>query len=315
MKRLRYALGALLAVVALWASLRHVNHDAIRDAMHAASLPWTLAALAATLTTLVIVTWRWGLLLGLGATRHWGRLWHAVVVGQAVNIVFPLRFGEAARIGLMARGMDWPVGRVTAALAVERVCDGAAFATVVALLVVSGRLPNAFAGALPTALLIAGVTLASAIAGVFLLPRMLRLIPDSTSSRLGRWILRQASGVEAAWSALRGWRLAVVALLTGVVLVSSASTNYLVFRAFDLPVPIVAAFVLLAVLQFGTAVVSVPGNLGVFQYLTVLTLAAWNIPPSQALAASVVLHVVSLGPRVVLGAIMTLASWPRPSAR
>lgn len=304
---IRYTIGAALAVAALLASLRGVSHDAVREAIHSARTDWTLASLAATLLTLAFVTWRWGVLLGLDARAHWSRLWNAVLIGQAVNIVFPLRFGEAARVASMSRMTGWPIGRVAAALAVERVSDAAAFAAIVLLLIVFGRLPPEFARPVPTLLAIAGLTMALVVVSVMLLPKVAAFLPASAAGRAGQWLLLQANAAGQALRLLRGGRVLAVVLLTGLVLTVSASANYLVFRAFDLPVPVSAAFVLLAVLQIGTAIVSVPGNVGIFQYLTVLTLANWNVPESTALAASLVLHAVSLGPRVVLGVIGALA--------
>ncbi len=70
----------------------------------------------------------------------------------------------------------------------------------------------------------------------------------------------------------------------------------------DLPVPVITAFALLVMLQIGTAVVSVPGNLGVFHYLTVVTLATWSVPTETAIATALVLHIVTLGPKIVLAA-------------
>ena len=101
-----------------------------------------------------------------------------------------------------------------------------------------------------------------------------------------------------------GPRLPVAALLTALILAVAASTNLLVAKAFHLQVPAVTALVLLLVLQAGTAVVSVPGNIGVFHYLTVVTLAAWQVPRPVALATAIVLHAVSLGPKVLLGGIV-----------
>ena len=306
MTRLRYAAGAFLAVAALYVSFRHVDHAAVRAAMHAASLQWTIAALVSTLATLVLVTVRWGVLLGLHARRHWTGLWSAVVIGQAVNIVFPLRFGEAARVASMTRWTGWPASRSAMALAVERLCDIAAFAAVVLLLATSGHLPDRFARPVPLMLLVMALAVGAAVAGVALMRRILQRSPGPSGP--GAWLVRQATGAWEGWQLLmRGPRAAAILLLTAAILVCSASTNYLVFRAFDLPVPAVAALVLLAVLQVGTAVVSIPGNVGVFQYLTILALAPWGVDQSRALAASLVLHVVSLGPRVALGAIAAMA--------
>jgi uncharacterized membrane protein YbhN (UPF0104 family) len=92
----------------------------------------------------------------------------------------------------------------------------------------------------------------------------------------------------------------------------AASTNYLLFFAFDLRLPASAAVVLLIALQVGNAIVSVPGNLGVFQYVTVLTLGAYSIDRDLAFAYSVILYLVSLLPKVVVGAV--LMTFTRPVA-
>ena len=47
--------------------------------------------------------------------------------------------------------------------------------------------------------------------------------------------------------------------------------------AFGFKLPAIAALFLLVVLQVGNSAVSVPGNLGVFHYLTVLALAVYGI--------------------------------------
>jgi hypothetical protein len=53
------------------------------------------------------------------------------VLGQAVNILAPLRFGEGGRLAVTCRGLDVPVGRVMVRLARERAFDVAAFPTIV----------------------------------------------------------------------------------------------------------------------------------------------------------------------------------------
>ncbi len=326
----RYAAGALCAVAALYASVVNVDWPQVLDAFGRASLPWTAAAIASVLLTLCLVTLRWGLLVGgVAATkgppegeRHnvasgfsrtmttprlarWRVLWDSVLLGQAVNILVPLRFGESARLVVTSRGLNIPAGRVMVGLALERAFDVAAFATIVAPLLVSGLMPQAFRGLWPAA---ATVTLAT-IGAALLLVRFLPAVLAWTRRHVGAlapmatWFETQESAIRDGWTDItRRHQLAAIAVLTALIPITAAATNLLVLQSFNLPVPVITAFVLLVVLQIGTAVVSVPGNVGVFHYLTVVTLAAWDVPQPTALAVAIVLHLVSLGPKVILGA-------------
>jgi hypothetical protein len=78
--------------------------------------------------------------------------------------------------------------------------------------------------------------------------------------------------------------------------------NYVVFLALGLSLSFTAALFLLVVLQVGTAVPSVPGKLGVFQYLCILALAPFGVGKSSALSYSVLLYLVAFGPLLLLGA-------------
>jgi len=322
----RYAVGALCALAALYLCAVNVQWAEVLDAFRRASLPWTTAATASVLLTLALVTIRWGLLVDAGPElappggpiepgpnerlrRRWRVLWDSVVLGQAVNILVPLRFGEGARLAVTCRGLRIPVGRVIVGLALERAFDIAAFTTIVFVLLLAGWMPDAFAGLLPTAATVTLATMSVALLSVRFLPRGLAWLRP----RLGvlapaaAWIEAQESAMRSGWTDVtRRHRLAMTALLTALIPVTAAATNLLVLRGFSLAVPAIAALVLLVVLQIGTAMVSVPGNIGVFHYLTVVTLAAWGVPRPTALATAVVLHAVSLGPKVLLAAFSQL---------
>ena len=56
--------------------------------------------------------------------------------------------------------------------------------------------------------------------------------------------------------------------------------------------------------------VSVPGNLGVFHYLTVLALAVYGVDREIALAYAIVLYAVAILPKLVLGSVI-MAIGPR----
>jgi uncharacterized membrane protein YbhN (UPF0104 family) len=304
-RALRLLGGVALAAAALWTVFIKVDRAALWTAGRQAEARWVLAGLGSVLLTLVLVTVRWKLLLGPGPSSLRALL-DAVVIGQAVNIVFPLRFGEGARVALTSVELGRAVGGVTVAMAVERVLDVAAFGAMVLSLATAGWLPQVFQRVVPTVLVVGLGTMGVALAVVRLVPALLGAIRGrfGGDSPAARWFAAQEGSARIAWSDIaRGRRLLNLILLTALILVTSASTNLLIFRAFNLPVPPVTALVLLAVIQIGTAVVSVPGNIGVFHYLTVVTLATWRVPAPLALATAIVLHIVSLGPKVLLGAI------------
>ncbi|MBM3150561.1 MAG: flippase-like domain-containing protein, partial [Chloroflexi bacterium] len=99
-------------------------------------------------------------------------------------------------------------------------------------------------------------------------------------------------GLEGLAAANRREGRLSLLLLTLVV----AGTNWLVAQttlwALRIHVPWVAAPLVLGVLQWGTEVPSVPGNIGVFHYLCLLTLGVFGVEPSLAFTYGVVLHVL-----------------------
>ena len=152
------------------------------------------------------------------------------------------------------------------------------------------------------------------------------------AERLGRWMARLVTVLPSRWQAsvlrqseagfeslgaLRSGRSsASFWLLSAAILVLAASTNYLMFLAFGMELPAIAALTVLVVVQVGTAAVSVPGNIGVFHYLAVLTLEAFGVEWQLALAYAVLLHLVALGPKVLVGTavliLMPDAVWRYP---
>ncbi len=311
----RCVVSWLCALAVVYAAAVNLDWPQVIDAFERASIAWASVAFASVLLTLCLVTFRWGLFVGGGASvtagtgpmplsTRWGVLWDSVVLGQAVNIMVPLRFGEGARLVVTSRGLNIPVGRVMVSLALERAFDIAAFATIVAVLILGGLMPLAFRGVLPAVATLTIATIGAALLFVRFLPAILAWLRTlSLMTRAAAWIEKQESAMRAGWVDItQRHQLGKIAILTAVIPVTAAATNYLVFLSFDLPVPAVTALVLLVVLQVGTAVVSVPGNVGVFHYLTVVTLAAWDVPQPTAVAVAIVLHIVSLGPKVVLAA-------------
>ena len=178
---MRYAVGWLCAIAVVYAAAVNLDWPQVFDAFERVSLAWTLVAIASVLLTLCLVTFRWGLFVGdetaavapRTQSARLGVLWNSVVLGQAVNILVPLRFGEGARLLVTSRGLAMPAGRVIVSLALERALDVAVFGAIVGTLILGGLMPRAFRGVLPAAATLTVATIAAALTFVRFLPAIL----------------------------------------------------------------------------------------------------------------------------------------------
>jgi uncharacterized membrane protein YbhN (UPF0104 family) len=111
-------------------------------------------------------------------------------------------------------------------------------------------------------------------------------------------------GLFSGFSALKSPAACLAAVLLSLLIVAlAASTNYVLFLAFGLPLPPLAALLLLVLLQVGSVPPSLPGKIGIFHYLTVVALGLFAVDRERALSYSIVLYAVALLPKLVLGAV------------
>ena len=312
---LKLALTSLGGVAAAWLAFRSTDSSLLLGSFGRADPVFVLAALASVLVTLGTVAVRWHLLLYPGEpTRRWSPLLKAIVLGQMLNIVLPIRLGEIARAYVVSRTEQLAATRVVLTVAVEKLADVAMFGVAMAVVLLTLSVPAWLEGP-GRALLVAGgvaalMSIALAWRGEQIgrsIERLARVVPERWRERVARQgeVARNAVGVLQTGRGLaQFWTLSVAVLLL------AASTNYLVFLAFDLDLPLVAALTLLVVVQAGTTAASVPGNIGVFHYLTALTLGAFGVEWNVAVAYAVLLHVVALGPKILLGTAV-LAGTPK----
>lgn len=304
----RVVAGLLVGGLALWLAFRDFSLADLYAAL--ASLDWALtaAALGSTLLTLLAVSWRWQWLFH--PRQHevaFGALFKAIVVGQMVNILSPIRVGELARVYSLAEDVQLSKAHVLATVALEKVLDLVVFAAAVALLFAMMALPE-------------GVRIkTTAQLGVASTALVLLWGATRFGLPLARWAERHIPPLRPRWrdvasrtlhrfldglAALQRPHVGSVLLMQSVVVMfCSALTNYLLIRAFGFDVPAWGALFLLVLLQVGAVPPSLPGRLGVFNYLVVVGLAAFDVPRADALSYSLVLYAVALLPKVVLGVL------------
>lgn len=300
-RALRVGLGVVVGGLALWLAFRGSDSAVVWRELTAIPMSYAAAAVAAVGATVAVIVLRWRTIIAAGGRAPaWASLTGAVLIGQATNILFPLRAGEFARAYALGRSRSLPFQFVLATIAVERLADIAALGASVVLLSWL-TLPSALPRLSTRPLWIA----AAGAAGVAAL-LLVRVLAPAIGDRIRARVARRFSGAGAAFDGLRalGHRHAMleVAVLTIAIVFFAAATNYILFLGAGLRLPASAALALLVVLQVGTSVASVPGNLGVFHYVTVLVLSAYDVDRAAALAYAWALYLLTTMPRLVLAA-------------
>jgi hypothetical protein len=298
--------GALIGIAALVLAFRRVEWNGVTTALRATHPEIVGAALLLVVITLIVNTTRWWLLFAPEhRDRNWFVLAAAILIGQTVNVAIPARLGELARMYLVGTRERVSKTRVGATIVVEKVTDLAVFAVCVGFLLIEMTLPKWMTRS-GTAL---GITAAALLAAILVLTfwsgSLLRLVELIARRFPDRWSVRLIEFSEAALSGLRSlrdWKAGLaIWFLAVAVLFFSISVNYILFLAVGLPLSPVAAVFLTAVLRVGEAPPSLPGKVGLFQYLVIIALAAFGVDRTAALTYSLVLYAVAVIPVLIAG--------------
>jgi len=262
-------------------------------------------AVGSYVVTVVAKAARWRLLLAVRKAPSLGRTFSMLAIGQMVNAFVPARLGELIRAYLMGEAEADSKIYVLGTIAVEKVTDLAFLLLALAFLLSQIALPEWLAGPARATALVTAVLLPFLALLVWQNEFVLRGIERTRrfiSAERGEWLVRQVRLGLASLDVVKRPRLLSGFLAWSLLIwILGASTNYLVFLAMRLSLPVWAALLLLAVLQAGVAVPSSPGRIGIFHYLTIITLSLFAVEKEVALGYAVVLHLVVYVPMVLLG--------------
>ena len=288
-------LGLLLTAgsfLALYTVLAREDWPGLLAPLRQARLDLLLLALLAALLVELAKATRWLLLLRPPRPPLRPVL-GLLLAARLLNLVAPLRAGDAWRLIVATRSPGRSVLPVGGSLLVEKALDGGAL-LLFGLLVLGQLLADT-----PTRLTIA---VSATLLLIGLLTRHRAWPP---------WLGRAA--VELDY--FRGSALLfVAAALTAAGLALGLAANLLVLAALGFtPDPVAATGMLLA--GYATALIPAPpGQLGVYELAVSSPLIALGHPPSAALAAALTLHVIVLV-NVAVGGLLAipLRGW-NPSA-
>jgi glycosyltransferase involved in cell wall biosynthesis/uncharacterized membrane protein YbhN (UPF0104 family) len=303
---LRLALQTAFGLVLLWLWLRTVSLPEVLS--HARVHNWWpvfLMVVLALLTTMIRAR-RWLMLLRPLAPVGMVRAFAMNAAGGLLNYVLPIRSGEAARTWWLWRRHRVPAGSALATIVIDKACDLAAVAVVLAgleIVAATGALsaPRGLLGAAALAVALLAAVLGTALVGPRLARSRLarRLLPARVAAGLAGQAFAFRAGARGLWTPALAWRLAA---FTVVALVIDAFNFTLLFAAVGVPVLPLKAMAAYPAILLSFAVPAGPGYLGNLEVAGSLVLGGGlGLAPAVAAGAIVLYHAITAGNALVLG--------------
>jgi len=301
----RFWLGVAISLLFLALAFRGIHPSEVMRAIREADY---LPLFPAALTILVVVgikAVRWKLLFHPRSDLSLGHLYAVLAITYMLNNLFPARMGELARIYLLDRVAQTGWAHTLSTIVVERLLDVLTLLLFLALLVPFMPMPD-WAVRSGWGIGIATVAAFSLLLawayreeeGLAILYRLLRALPWLDREPIRRGLRSFAHGLTV----LKNGRVALgLILLSLMAWAVTALVNYQVMLAFDLRLPFSAPAFVLCVTTLAMLVPSSPGYVGVFDYLTVLSLTLFSVEKGLALSYALVLHALGYVVLTVLG--------------
>jgi uncharacterized protein (TIRG00374 family) len=298
----RLVAGLTVSAVFLAVTVSRVDLGETARALASAAPAGVLLAIVLVLVELVIRAERWRILLHPSAQVPLRSAFAYLTVGYFANTLLPARLGDAARAYLAGRSFGISSLVTLGTIVVERVFDTAVILLVVLLAGLAVAPGSQIAGS--AAVLTAGVLIGLAVAVVV---GVVALRSGLLDRRYGKQLRTVVARVAEGAAALRRPRgaaliLGLTVLPFGVAVCAFGATS----TALGLPLDPAEWALVLGVLALSTAIPAAPGSLGTYEFVGVTALGILGIGPSQALAATVLIHVIATLPPALLGLGATL---------
>ena len=301
--------GLAVSIIAILIVVRTVDIGKTLDVISRTDPVYIALALAIIPIQVLVRGWRWRLLLPHrpdGTPVPVRRTISPMLIGYLGNNVLPARLGEAIRAFLVARREDLVPLEAFGATMLERLIDVVALALIglVAALVLGAEW------------WIVAIGLVAGIGGLFALA-LLVVLGFARLVDVGRWVLERLHLADRLERVL-GWagsfavgvdrgrdvpRLAGAVGISLIAWVVDATIFYLVGLSLGIELALADAVLIGAVAVLATAIPAAPGYVGTFELAATSTAVALGIPREEALAMAVLVHMVTVIPIVIAGAI------------
>lgn len=304
-RRIVFVLGILISVVCLIFLGRHIDFSKSFEVIRGVHPLMFLAIIAIYLLTFPLRSLRWRIMMNSFGVKQDGIFIQSLFIGFAGNNLLPMRGGELLRMEAFSRRTGIRHATALSSIVLEKVFD---------VIILMLFLVAAFFGMkkdIPllrhTMYFIVPGTL-SVAAAIFAMSRYGDRIVEWLEARKRVWsnfLARVLKNVNESLHFVRTRESTLKIILLSLLIWSIEVSVYAVgLRAIGIERALLLVSVTgLVMVNFSILIPSSPGYIGVFQAALVLTLAIFNIPKADALAASIIIHAGQFIPVSILGLI------------
>ncbi|MBN1274322.1 MAG: flippase-like domain-containing protein [Candidatus Aminicenantes bacterium] len=301
---LKIVIGFVVTVLALWLSFKNLDWRVLKEALLRINLIWVGLAVLNAVFTVYALGFRWRILLASKKSVSLGYIFRLNILNQYANILVPARLGEVIRIYLIRRGAGIPVAYAAGTVLIEKMMDTFAFVTLWIAVPAVLALQEKVRG-YKIAVFVCGAMAVLLLVLIWRPAVFLRLIRFASRILPHKFRDRIVGFFEEGFKAFHMLKdvkiLIFLILLTFVLVMLEVLTNFMLFQAFDFPLPFVAALFLLLGVQVGVILPSTPGKVGVLELAVIYSLSVFSIPKSEALSFALVFHIIVFLPKILLG--------------
>ncbi len=295
-KKILVTIGYAISVLLIYLAFRKVAFDKLWLSLRTAQYLWILPNLAVVLVSMWYRAYRWRLMVNPVKELGMDKLFASTMIGFMASNVLPLRLGEFVRAWSLGRIADVSRTAVLATVVVERIFDSFALLTFMTVILLLKNLPlpseiehfgyiflviNVAALAV---LVLLGLRPAPTLA---IIKKVLSILPTRASKKIYSLFEKFTQGLRVMGDFKVVLRLSLQSLILWFI---TGASNYFVFLAFDLDLPLDASFLVLVIVSIGIMIPQSPGFVGGYHICVWYALKPYGIDKDVALAVAVVLH-------------------------
>jgi uncharacterized protein (TIRG00374 family) len=307
-----FAVGIILLVLLIW----WTGIDKIGEAIGSASPLWLAAAALIILPTYILRAVRWKLLLSpVKKTVRVSTAFWSTAVGFMVNTLIPIRLGEFVRAYILGEKEGTGFAPGFSSIVVERTLDliGLLSIGIVTMLLVSAQagLASIVVGIFVAVAVLIAVIIAVIIVGIKKEDLIIRLLTRITSKTplVKKYTAKIADFASSLIKGLQGLSqnpkmFAANIALTWIMWLTQTSVIYLMFEAFNYPLPFAAAILGGVLMSVSNILPATPGNVGSYEAFWMLIFTLLGVTQTDLLLAiGVISHLIGLLPNIIMGCL------------